>query len=134
MLEAGDGGGGISKRSAVSLLFPLALVFATLLVVPLLFEARKIQNEKLPLNNSVGHFYSFRFGFIYDNLLFTPFSTKSFKSLDVKLLGGIELLAIFVGDTVMILKRHISVKSHAEFNNWPTFGTPFEMVNPMAPG
>lgn len=39
VLEAGDGGGGISKRSAVSLLFPLALGFAvTLLVVPL-FEA-----------------------------------------------------------------------------------------------
>lgn len=35
VLDAGDGGGGISKRSAVSLLFPLALVFATLLGVPL---------------------------------------------------------------------------------------------------
>lgn len=37
VLEAGEGGGGMSKRSAVSLLFPL--VFAvTLFVVPL-FEA-----------------------------------------------------------------------------------------------
>lgn len=44
VLEAGDGGGGISKRSAVSLLFPLALVFATLLGVPLP-DAVKIKFE-----------------------------------------------------------------------------------------
>lgn len=36
VLEAGDGGGGISKRSAVSLLLPLALGLATLLGAPLL--------------------------------------------------------------------------------------------------
>lgn len=35
VLDAGDGGGGISKRSAVSLLFPLEHDFVTLLGVPL---------------------------------------------------------------------------------------------------
>lgn len=35
VLEAGDGGGRMSKRSAVSLLFPLALDLATLVDVPL---------------------------------------------------------------------------------------------------
>lgn len=70
---------------------------------------------------------------VFSQLPFPPFSTKSFKSLDVKLLEGIELV-MFDDDTVMILKRHISVKSQAEFNNCPTFGTPLEMVNPIAPG
>lgn len=44
VLDAGDGGGGISKRSAVSLLLPLAPVFVTLLTVPLL-EATINKNE-----------------------------------------------------------------------------------------
>lgn len=42
VLDAGDGGGGISKRSAVSLLLPLALDFATLLDAPLPEAANKI--------------------------------------------------------------------------------------------
>lgn len=127
MLEAGDGGGGISKRSAVSLLFPPVLDLATLTLLVPLFEAK--------------YFFGLRFLF-FDEKMFNrlqllplpPFSTKSFKSLDVKLLGvGMEL-AIFADETVMILKRHVSVKSQAEFSNCPTFGTPFEMVKPIAPG
>lgn len=47
VLEAGDGGGGMSKRSAVSLLFPLALGLGTLLVVPLLEAIVKVFRGRL---------------------------------------------------------------------------------------
>lgn len=33
----------------------------------------------------------------------------------------------------MILNVHVSLKVHAAFCSWPTFGTPLAMVKPMAP-
>lgn len=43
-------------------------------------------------------------------------STKSFKSLEVRLLDEIGF-AIIDGDAVMILKRYISLKSQAELKS-----------------
>jgi hypothetical protein len=101
VLDAGEGGGGISSLSAVSLwrlfLFPLLPGAGRLLAAvtpgPLL----------LPL------------------LLSAP---RRCSGVDDALWCGAG------GGAVTSLKRHKSVRFHAAFNSWPTLGTPPDIVNP----
>lgn len=65
VLDAGDGGGGISKRSAVSLLLPAG------------FDADAVDVPAVTVDAPDDELAAF---------------TKSFKSLDVKLLAAVELL------------------------------------------
>jgi hypothetical protein len=100
VLDAGEGGGGMSSLSAVSLcrvfLFPLlpgagrllAVVTPDPLLLPLLLSA-----------------------------------TRRCSGVDDALWCG-------VGAGAISLKRHRSVRFHAAFSNWPTLGTPPDIVKP----
>lgn len=103
VLEAGDGGGGISKRSEVSLLMPVD------------FDEEADDTTTFPadvvgvVNVVVGATVTAGVGV----LLPDDFS-RSFKSFDVRLLN---VLLLGNGGIVTNLKRQISVKSHAALSN-----------------
>lgn len=87
VLDAGDGGGGISNRSAVSLLLPVD------------FDD---EPDETGFDGTI-------FVAGIDDF------SKSFKSFDVRLLGVGAVLGN--GGIVINLKRHVSVKSQAAVSN-----------------
>ncbi|KAJ6634886.1 hypothetical protein Bhyg_13467 [Pseudolycoriella hygida] len=103
VLDAGEGGGGMSNLSAVSLLLP-----------------DDFDDE--PDETGVD-------GIMFDDGI-ADFN-KSFKSFEVRLLDAGAVLGN--GGMVISLNRQVSVRSHAAVNNCPTRGTPFEIVKPIAP-
>lgn len=124
VLDAGDGGGGISSLSAVSLLLP--------------------PFDLLP--DDAGNITLF---VLLATAVAVAAFNRSFKSFDVNVLVPVPLvpaLALLAppaeaftllpgnGCIVINLNRQLFDMSQAAFNNWPTRGIPFEMVKPIAPG
>jgi hypothetical protein len=102
VLDAGEGGGGMSSLSAVSL--------CRLFLFPLLPGAGRLLPAVTP----------------QPLLLLPVLSTpRRCSGVDDALWCGIG------GGAVTSLKRHKSVRFHAAFSSWPTLGTPPDIVKPV---